>query len=422
MRSTLRACLVLVALGAATLFACAETDEPAANEPLPDAEAGAPSVDAAAPTDAPADAGADADAALPECSDDGFCPTVVPPDQTLRGVWGDGTGIVWAVSEQGAVLRHDGTAWTVHASKLGALRAIWGSGPTDVWIGGEKGLYHGTSSGGASSSLTFTASPAPGAQIAISALWGAGANDVWAVGGTPVDRGTDPFTPPVGRVLHYTGASTDAGATWSLHAASSKGIAYSHVWGSVASGAWIAGPREVAGDEFFDEVIVLRKAPASNTFVEVVLPKDPLEDPVFGRLAKMTGGTLSGDSTMWILGRSASNAPGYWKGTSQGASGAFTFTYERGGNNDEPALNAVWGIAANDAWAVGDYGRVRHGTGTGTGTGSAWPQAAITRTKLPIIAPFYAVWSNGTKDLWVVGDGIALHLDPAKKKKTAGTP
>jgi len=39
------------------------------------------------------------DAELPECSPDGFWYTSLPDDQTLRGVWGDGLGIVWAVIE-----------------------------------------------------------------------------------------------------------------------------------------------------------------------------------------------------------------------------------------------------------------------------------------------------------------------------------
>ena len=63
---------------------------------------------------------ADADASTPrECSDDGFCHTALPKGQTLRAVWGDGQGVVWAVSGQGAILRWDQTEWKIHASGLG---------------------------------------------------------------------------------------------------------------------------------------------------------------------------------------------------------------------------------------------------------------------------------------------------------------
>ncbi|GAH50255.1 unnamed protein product, partial [marine sediment metagenome] len=110
-----------------------------------------------------------------------------------------------------------------------------------------------------------------------------------------------------------------------------------------------------------DETVVYRKPAAATTFAEVALPVDPAAYSFYAGLAKLTGGTASGD-TIWILGRTNSNFPGYWRGTSADGGATFTFTLEMGTHNDEPALNAVWGTAPNDTWAVGDYGRVRHGT------------------------------------------------------------
>jgi hypothetical protein len=339
----------------------------------------------------------------------------VPADQTLRGVWGDGAGIVWAVTTQGNVLRWNGAAWTMHASLAGELYAIWGSSPTDLWIGGQNGLYHGV--GTSSSTLAFTATSTPGAPIPITSVWGTGVNDVWAVGGSPPDRGVFPYGPASARVLHHTGATTDGGPSWSLDPSSSQAVGFSAVWGSAATGVWIAGPRAIPDADFADEVLVFHKSAPASAFTEVVLPRDPNETLPYDRLSKLTGGTTSGDSTMWILGRSGSDVPGYWRGTSTNGGATFTFAYEKGGKNDEPHLNAVFGIAANDAWAVGDYGRVRHGTTASPGT---WPQAAVTRTKLPLTDPFFAVWAGSSNDVWVVGAGIALHLDPSKK--AAGQP
>ncbi len=112
-----------------------------------------------------------------ECSTFGFCPTVLPPgDHTLKGVWGDGAGVVWAVTLEGSVLRWNGTAWKVHASDLGALNVIWGSSPTDIWIAGERGVEHGT--GASSDSLAFTPNALLEEGVTVSAIWGTSATDV----------------------------------------------------------------------------------------------------------------------------------------------------------------------------------------------------------------------------------------------------
>ena len=73
------------------------------------------------------------------CSDDGFCHTALPAGARRCAASGaTAPASSWAVSEEGDVLRWDGTAWSVHALEAsGALYTIWGSGPTDIWVGGE---------------------------------------------------------------------------------------------------------------------------------------------------------------------------------------------------------------------------------------------------------------------------------------------
>lgn len=384
--------LVLAACSPLAFVACAVTEQQ--GEPPLDVDGAAlpPGPDANAPTDAGAEAEADAPARV--CSDQGFCHTPVPPDQTLRAVWGDGAGAAWAVSEQGAVLRWDGAAWQVHTKDLGPLFAVWGSGPTDVWVGGEGGLHHGT--GATAATLTFTAVAAPGdPTIAIRSIWGTSASDVWAVGGNGGEV-------PTGRVLHLT-ASGDAGASWTLDPASAEALAFTHVWGTAASGVWLAGSRPIPGDEFFTEVIVLRRPAGAPDFAPVALPSDPQENPTFGRLGLVGGVSPGGESTMWILGRTAGTLHGIWRGASADSGQSFTWTYERYGRADDPGLNAAFGTAANDVWAAGDYGRLRHWDG------KQWSQAAITLTKFPVTEPFYGLWSKGPDEVWVVGDGVALY-------------
>jgi hypothetical protein len=375
--------------------ACADSTEP---EPAPATQDGSPLpvVDASVPPEASADADAEAAGPPRECSDQGFCPTKLPDDeQTLRAVWGDGTGVVWSVSEEGSVLRWDGNAWKVHASGLGPLSVIWGASPTDVWIGGEKGIFHGT--GAASASLVFAGDPAPGgAPVKITSIWGASASDVWATAVTFDD-------PAKGRVVHFTGASTDAGPTWALDGVTAQGLKLSKVWGTATSGVWVAGSRPVPGLEFLDEVLVFRKPAGATKFSEVVLPQDPNGEPDAPRLAVLADATASGDSSMWLVGRDRSSFTHLLKGTSANSGQTFTFTLAVADDNKTPLDNALWGVAPNDTWLVGDSGRVRHFDGT------TWAPAAITVTKFPVIEPFYAVWSKGSQDLWVVGHGIALH-------------
>ena len=403
----LRLLALVLGTAAATMVACADS-EPDTKGPAP-ADTGTTTLppassEAGADADTNADASIEADAAPRVCSDHGFCHTVLPSHQTLEGVWGDGKCTVWAVSTEGNVLRWEGSAWHVHASGLGPLHGIWGSAPTDFWIGGDEGLFH---AGGATPSVVAfkPSGPTGRDRYRIHSIWGASGDDVWAVGAR---QGA--FGGPNGTVLHCT-ADADAGTgpTWVLDPASSNGIAYSRVWGSPASGAWIAGRRPMMGLPF-EEVAVLQRSPEASTFSEVPLPGDPGDSPDFGRMSMIHGAAATSDTTMLLLGRSVSTLPGTWHGASTDGGKTFTWTYARDGRIDDPAINAVFGTAPDDAWAVGNFGRVRHWDGTD------WSPAAITLTKLPVTARFHSVWSGGPSDVWLVGQGMALRYDPAMRK------
>ena len=216
----------------AAFVACADASDDARPFPNDPTEGGTlpPSDEDAGTPDLDAGEDVETDAAPPECSREGFCHTAVPKNQTLHGVWSDGAGVTWAVSEQGAVLRHDG-AWKVHATLDGPLRSIWGSSPTDIWVGGDNGLFHGE--GASSATLAFAAVPSPGPSTPILSIWGTGANDVWATGNL--------FSfPMLSRVLHY--GPTKAGAPdWSVENVIEAEVLWSRVFGSSASGVWVGG-------------------------------------------------------------------------------------------------------------------------------------------------------------------------------------
>ena len=400
MGAALRGTAIVMALGAGgAIVACSVSPDPIL-EPTPGEDVKVPGNDGSAPDSAPGadgDAGADVDAGPAKtCSAEDFCHTNVPADQTLRAGWSDAAGIAWAISSEGAILRWDGASWAVHASELGELVSIWGAGPTDIWVGTSSGLLHGQ--GASSAALVFTSvETLPGDATPITSLWGTGPDDVWAVGPAP-GPGLK------GRVLHYEGAATG----WSLDPASAEPIQYARVWGSAASGLWLAGTRN--NPKNIPELAVRRRAPDANDFADVTLPGDPAyaADNPYALLNKVWAVSTSVDHTMWIVGEQAFGRPGYVRGVSSDGGQTYTWSYTALSDKSVFLPNAVWGIGANDAWMGGDFGRLRHWEGT------RWKQAFVTITKYPVVQPFYAIWGRGADDLWVAGAGIAMHRDLKK--------
>lgn len=388
---------IVIALAGSAIVACSSADEEAAPnvEVTPPAEGGAVpppvSTDGGVVIDASADA--DAEAATPRvCSDDGFCHTAVPSGQNLRAVWADGAGIAWAATEQGAILRFNGTTWTQHTKvKGGALLSIWGSAPNDIWVGGDAGLFHGT--GTSSSTVTFENVSAPGnAQAPIMSIWGSGPKDVWAVGNLL----TFPY---VARVLHYTDGF--AGAGWQIDPVSNNPILTARVWGNGTSGVWIAGIRNnpITIDH---ELVTLRRAIGSSAFVEVPMPKDPAGGGSAGQIDKLFDGAVAADGTVWVLGRTNTSKPGFARGTTTDGT-TFAWTFVPHGPSVGPVSSFVWGKGKNDQWIGGEYGRFHHWDGT------SWTQARTTITKFPDTTNLNAIWGSPSGEMWVVGNGIALH-------------
>lgn len=387
--------LSLAAAVASGTAACADSEE-APFTPTNDAG------DASSPKDERDGSAPEAsvEAGTKRCSDHGFCRTELPPGQTLEGVWGDGTGVVWAVTAEGNVLRWDGNAWKVHASDLGALVAIWGSGPTDIWIAGDTGLHHGT--GATSASLTFAPVTLPGQTARFTSVWGQAPGDIWAAGFSD-----DPDTGMTfGRLLHLASGS----AMWVDVPLAPEMVSCSGVWGNAAVGVWAACSRPVVDLPEFTELVILRRH-GGDDFDEVPMPVNPDDDPLLAVPGVLNGAVAVSASSIWIYGTTASNWPTCWHGTSADNGQSFTFTEARDGKpEDDPKIMSVYGTTPNDVWAVGEYGRARHWNGT------TWSTVAITNTHVPIIDPLYGVWSGGPSEVWFVGKQIALRFDPTQEK------
>ncbi|AKU95330.1 hypothetical protein AKJ09_01994 [Labilithrix luteola] len=74
-------------------------------------------------------------------------------------------------------------------------------------------------------------------------------------------------------------------------------------------------------------------------------------------------------------------------------------------------LNAVWPIASNDVWAVGDQGTIRHYTGQGR----VWDIV-----ESPVTTSLRAIWAGSANDVWAVGDGgVVVHYDGTNWRRIA---
>ncbi|MBX3211149.1 MAG: hypothetical protein KF850_03885 [Labilithrix sp.] len=352
------------------------------------------------------DAAFDAEVVKPPrtCTDEGWCHTVVPDAQTLRDVWGDGEGVVWAVSEGGNVLRWDGTAWAQSYAAGTALYAVWGSHPTDLWVGGESGVFHGT--GTSSSSLTWTFVPT---AVPVRSIWGTSSSDVWAVGyaGT-TSAGT-------GAVLHCSSATADVDAgDAEVSCEADPGAAafparFTKVWGTAADDVWLVGTAGAVAGPFKPG-----RPPPQSTLTTQVLRRGSdgagglswrkSDAPAVSGAVALTSGTSASRTlvSLCLAGRAC------YTGRSSDEGASFSWAPESfnvlSGGFTTLAISAIWAGGSNDIWSAAEIGRLVHGDGL------AWRTAAISLDEdIPLDKPFYAIWGSGPNDVWAVGAGIALH-------------
>ena len=128
------------------------------------------------------------------CSVDGWCwRSPLPQGNYLPSIWGSDANNIWAVSDNGVVIKWDGIAWTPQSTPTTKnLLAVWGTDSKNVWAVGLSGTilkWDGK---------VWTAQLS-GTTVSLSGVWGTDANNVWAVGdggGTlALPPASGPFTP-----------------------------------------------------------------------------------------------------------------------------------------------------------------------------------------------------------------------------------
>lgn len=389
----------------AVLFACGDDPAVSGSSTPPDAsdvdtrsDAEEIDVDAATEDEDAGDADAGSDVVTPPktCSDEGWCHTPVPAGQVLRDVWSDGAGSAWAVSDQGAVLRYDGTAWSVVHTRTATdarLFSIWGSGPTDIWVGAYGAILHGT--GTTPATITWTelaldqVAPAAGAV----SIYGTSRSDVFATARTAV--------------LHLD----DDGGSWVVDPVTSEiaGTAVA-VWGRAGtSDLWLSTMNTAT-----KKSVLFHRSGGPGSPFSAVPGVSEVPFNVLGRACATPGeprrGWMLDERTIWLVGTRVNftNTCYYaFHGVANpdaGAmdAGAFAFT---GTVFYDPyvAQNDIWGSSPNDVWLAGEFGALNHWDGT------RWQLAAISIGTQPVKKNLIAIHGRGPGDIWVVGDGIALH-------------
>jgi hypothetical protein len=385
------AALLASACLSAVVAACADDEGPGV-DPGVDAggdattipeEASTPDVDPSdAGSDAP-DASDEADAAVPRCSPDNFCHTTLPQHLLLNDVWGDGQGTVWAVTQQGKILRWDGKAWSIARDGMTPLNAIWGSGPTDVWVATETGLLHGT--GASSNALTWN-------EIAldkpIKTVWGTSASDVWAGGFVTIDYRTSD-----GRLYHFTGGDANAAASWVVDPSASTAMGYAKVWGTSANDVWVGGASGSGA------AAAHRIPDGSGGFTWRT--EHSAQSYLFNGAASIT------PTNVFLLGMGPPET--YVTGVSSDNGATFTWTTHDGFNTGY-AHRSAWASSPDNIYIGGIQGRLRRFDGT------KWTIVRIaTQNVIPVTAEIRAIWGTGPEDVWVVGEGIALHKSPVNQ-------
>lgn len=401
------------ALSIASLFsACADSKESEA--PREDAAVTAPP---APPTDAGPDVATEAasDASLDRvCTDDRWCHTDVPAEHMLVDVWGDGQGIVWAISELGAgtedergsILRWDGKSWGVHSPSKTKLAAIWGSGPNDLWAGGIAGLLHGDGT-------AWTTADLGEADIEVADIGGSSTSGTWVVG-----RSATAESAPARAFRRAPGS-----AVWErVQIEPLDG--HPQVDGFSLRNVWLGGNGDVfvVGRANRDHLFRLRAG--TSTWELVPFPSEISTQAFF-----QFSGAGSAGADVWLFGYRRSFGATYWVGKSSNLDESTDWTIGRwrsslDGEEDKIRRFAVWGTSENDVWTCGAFARIQHWDGT------TWTTARLSLDGVPIGDELRAFWGRSNDDLWAVGGRSALHrvskeeaarLDAEHSRKDGGT-
>lgn len=378
----------------AALGACADDSEPALvqndasitlDAPMGAADSATPIVDAGCDSADPSCV-----STMVSCDAVAWCivPSTVSPYYVLKAVWGTAPNDVWAAGSGGTIVHFDGTTWTASTSGIpNTFNSIWGSGPEDIYIvSSNTAILHGTGThGGPASGATWTKlTPDLDPSDTVAV------NAVWGSGANDVHLGGSHYYDDDGNdsdgFLH-TAAKPDAGDAgyW----APTPGTALVNgIWGSSATDIWMVADNSQWVP--FQYGLTLHGKPGEAGPLELNEVDSQSNDPL-----ESVHGTSAND--VWAVGAG---------GTIRHI-GSSDVRWQIVESNTTARLHSVFAIAPNDVWFVGDDATILHFDGT---------SVKVSDAQLPLgpKPSLYGVWGSGPNDVWIVGDGVVLHYTGPK--------
>jgi hypothetical protein len=300
-------------------------------------------------------------------------------DAAEAGIPGAGCDVVEANCTF-EIVSCDRVAWCMtktDVSVLYTLVAVWGTSKDDVWAAGSGGTiihYDGTN---------WTATPS-GVHNTFYAIWGSGPNDVWLVSSTEV-------------ILHGTGWK-GAATTWT-NVPTDLGkvnVAFvGAVWGSSANDVRLGGRAFELPPGRGDQFVKSELADGGISW----LPRRGTQ-----AVASIWG---SSADDVWMTAQDGTYTL-HGKPVDAGANAVADpfddrLTWTAVDSQSSVTLESIWGSSANDVWAVGGLGTIRHITPSDV----RWQEVAS-----PTTQTMHSVWGSGPNDIWAVGEeGTILHFD-----------
>lgn len=280
-----------------------------------------------------------------------FAPGPAVTGAQLNAVWGASASEVYAVGDNGTILRYDGAAWTSQVSPTTEqLWGVWGFGsmPAECALShcaaasarayavGERGTIFRLT--GADTWTTDTS----GTAEALSAVWGASPRDVFAVGAA-------------GTILHFDSAwvTMASGTTRNLRA----------VWGTSSANVYAVG----GGGAIlhYDGTQWAEESSVTSALLTGIWGAGP--DEIY--VSAADGSVLRGDGTTWA-------------------------TVVR---DTTTQLYVVWGASSREVYAAGSGGVVL-----------LWDGSAWTRVPTSTAATLRSLWGTSESPVHAVGAGGAL--------------
>lgn len=262
--------------------------------------------------------------------------------QTLNAVWVESQTVAWAAGNNGTVLQLATNSWSTETTNsTQTLNGVWGGDNVVYAVGANTEVLRRTAG-------TWARVPVPSAEL-LYGVHGNSAADVVVVGTN-------------GTLLRWNGA------TWAVLGVGGLSGDLYQVSGAAANG----GRRYLVGDG----------GVAQLDGVTAALVSTPYAPQLFAVSVDVTGTAWTSGERGAVL-RSADLGGGPWST-----------------NNLAPDLLDVWTVAADNAFAVGEFGFVYRWNG------STW-----TKVTVPTQATLTSVWATNTGEGFIGGEtGTMLRL------------